>query len=116
MVIHSLSRAHEEIDRAISAALHNSKPVYICVACNLAGGWVGGWVGWVDVVGALRAVGGRAGGRAGGGVGGRAGAWRAVGGFVHVRGSASNGEHDTLTQLNWIRIIHPPCPASCHAP
>lgn len=36
VVIHSLSSAHELIDRAIAAALHNSKPVYICICCNLA--------------------------------------------------------------------------------
>lgn len=38
MVIHTLANAHEQIDLALSAALEHSKPVYICVACNLAGG------------------------------------------------------------------------------
>lgn len=38
VVIHSLEDAHEEIDRAISAALLHSKPCYICVCCNLACG------------------------------------------------------------------------------
>lgn len=37
VVIHSLADAHEQIDLALSAALQHSKPVYICVACNLAG-------------------------------------------------------------------------------
>jgi pyruvate decarboxylase len=37
VVIHSLADAHEEIDKAISAAVFHSKPVYICVCCNLAG-------------------------------------------------------------------------------
>jgi len=37
VVIKSLDTAHELIDRAIAAALRNSKPVYISVACNLAG-------------------------------------------------------------------------------
>jgi pyruvate decarboxylase len=35
VVIKSLDTAHELIDRAIAAALRNSKPVYISVACNL---------------------------------------------------------------------------------
>lgn len=35
--IHSLADAHEEVDKALSAALTHSKPVYICVCCNLAG-------------------------------------------------------------------------------
>ena len=38
VVIHSLADAHEQIDKAISAALFHSKPAYICVSCNLAGG------------------------------------------------------------------------------
>lgn len=37
VVISNLDNAHELIDRAISAALVNSKPVYISIACNLAG-------------------------------------------------------------------------------
>ncbi len=37
VMIHSLANAHEQIDQALSAALHYSKPVYICVSCNLAG-------------------------------------------------------------------------------
>lgn len=37
VVIHSLADAHEEIDKAISSAVFHSKPVYICVCCNLAG-------------------------------------------------------------------------------
>lgn len=37
VVIHSLADAHEEVDKAISAAIFHSKPVYICVCCNLAG-------------------------------------------------------------------------------
>ena len=44
VVIHSLADAHEEVDKAISAAVFHSKPVYICVCCNLAGGllpWLG---------------------------------------------------------------------------
>ena len=36
VVIRSLNTAHELIDRAISAALHHSKPAYICIATNLA--------------------------------------------------------------------------------
>jgi TPP-dependent 2-oxoacid decarboxylase len=36
VVIHNLDDAHEEIDRAISAALFHSKPCYICVCCNLS--------------------------------------------------------------------------------
>ncbi|KAG7674915.1 hypothetical protein Ndes2526B_g07757 [Nannochloris sp. 'desiccata'] len=36
VVIKSLDSAHELIDRAIAAALRNSKPVYVSVACNLA--------------------------------------------------------------------------------
>jgi pyruvate decarboxylase len=36
VVIKDLETAHELIDRAISAAIRNSKPVYISVACNLA--------------------------------------------------------------------------------
>lgn len=37
VMIQSLEDAHEEIDKAISAALTHSKPVYICICCNLAG-------------------------------------------------------------------------------
>lgn len=37
VVIHSLPDAHEELDKAISAALRHSKHVYICICCNLAG-------------------------------------------------------------------------------
>lgn len=36
VVIQDLDDAHELIDKAISAALVNSKPVYICVCCNLS--------------------------------------------------------------------------------
>ncbi|KAL6782419.1 hypothetical protein ACKKBG_A06710 [Auxenochlorella protothecoides x Auxenochlorella symbiontica] len=36
VIISQLSDAHEQIDHAISAALHNSKPVYIAVCANLA--------------------------------------------------------------------------------
>lgn len=35
VVIRALHSAHELIDRAISAALHHSKPAYICIATNL---------------------------------------------------------------------------------
>lgn len=31
-----LEDAHEEIDKAISTALKESKPVYISISCNLA--------------------------------------------------------------------------------
>jgi len=37
VVIQNLSSAHELIDVALAAALHHSKPVYVCVCCNLAG-------------------------------------------------------------------------------
>ncbi len=37
VIIQSLDNAHELLDKAISAALVNSKPAYICVCCNLAG-------------------------------------------------------------------------------
>lgn len=33
----TLEDAHEQIDRAISTALKESKPVYISISCNLAG-------------------------------------------------------------------------------
>ncbi|XP_027115691.2 pyruvate decarboxylase 2-like [Coffea arabica] len=36
-VVNNLEDAHEQIDRAISTALKESKPVYISVSCNLAG-------------------------------------------------------------------------------
>lgn len=36
VIISQLSDAHEQIDHAISCALHNSKPVYIAVCANLA--------------------------------------------------------------------------------
>ena len=36
MVIQSLDTAHEQIDAALSAAVQHSKPVYVCVCCNLA--------------------------------------------------------------------------------
>ncbi|KAI3732747.1 hypothetical protein L1987_63955 [Smallanthus sonchifolius] len=36
-VVNHLEDAHEEIDRAISTALKESKPVYISVSCNLPG-------------------------------------------------------------------------------
>lgn len=32
-----LEDAHEQIDRAISTALKESKPVYISISCNLPG-------------------------------------------------------------------------------
>jgi pyruvate decarboxylase len=32
-----LDNAHEQIDKAVSACLKESKPVYISVSCNLAG-------------------------------------------------------------------------------
>jgi hypothetical protein len=35
VVIQSLDNAHELVDRAISAAIEHSKPVYISVSCNL---------------------------------------------------------------------------------
>jgi pyruvate decarboxylase len=35
-VIRSLDEAHEQIDRALSAAVKHSKPAYICICCNLA--------------------------------------------------------------------------------
>ncbi|KAI5674965.1 hypothetical protein M9H77_05915 [Catharanthus roseus] len=36
-VVNNIEDAHEEIDKAISTALRESKPVYISVSCNLAG-------------------------------------------------------------------------------
>nr|CAB3459057.1 unnamed protein product [Digitaria exilis] len=36
-VVNNLDDAHEQIDRAISTALRESKPVYISVSCNLPG-------------------------------------------------------------------------------
>ncbi|KAL3518042.1 hypothetical protein ACH5RR_020631 [Cinchona calisaya] len=36
-VVNNLEDAHEQIDRAISTALKESKPVYISVSCNLPG-------------------------------------------------------------------------------
>jgi pyruvate decarboxylase len=36
-VVNNLDDAHEQIDRAISTALKESKPVYISVSCNLPG-------------------------------------------------------------------------------
>ncbi|CAM6042030.1 unnamed protein product [Sphagnum compactum] len=36
-VINCLDNAHEQIDKAVSACLKESKPVYISVSCNLAG-------------------------------------------------------------------------------
>ena len=36
-VVNNLEDAHEQIDRAISTALRESKPVYISVSCNLPG-------------------------------------------------------------------------------
>ena len=36
VIISELSEAHEQIDHAISSALHASKPVYIAVCCNLS--------------------------------------------------------------------------------
>lgn len=35
-MVNNIEDAHEEIDRAISTALKESKPVYISVSCNLA--------------------------------------------------------------------------------
>ncbi|KAH9607530.1 hypothetical protein KSS87_017460 [Heliosperma pusillum] len=35
-VVNNMDDAHEEIDRAISTALKESKPVYISIACNLS--------------------------------------------------------------------------------
>ena len=35
MEIKCLENAHEQIDRAIAAALREQKPVYINIACNL---------------------------------------------------------------------------------
>jgi len=35
-VVNNLDDAHEQIDKAISTALKESKPVYISVSCNLA--------------------------------------------------------------------------------
>lgn len=37
MVIKHLDDAHEQLDRAIAAALRLKKPVYINIACNLGG-------------------------------------------------------------------------------
>ncbi|GAB4814493.1 hypothetical protein N2152v2_001539 [Parachlorella kessleri] len=37
VMIHCLDNAHELLDKAISAAVVNSKPVYICASCNLTG-------------------------------------------------------------------------------
>lgn len=34
--MNNLEDAHEQIDRAISTALKESKPVYISISCNLA--------------------------------------------------------------------------------
>lgn len=36
-VVNNLEDAHEQIDRAISTALRESKPVYISISCNLPG-------------------------------------------------------------------------------
>ncbi|CAK9212993.1 unnamed protein product, partial [Sphagnum troendelagicum] len=36
-IINCLDNAHEQIDKAVSACLKESKPVYISVSCNLAG-------------------------------------------------------------------------------
>lgn len=35
-MVNNLEDAHEQIDRAISTALKESKPVYISISCNLA--------------------------------------------------------------------------------
>ena len=35
-MINNLEDAHEQIDKAISTALKESKPVYISISCNLA--------------------------------------------------------------------------------
>lgn len=35
-VVNNLEDAHEQIDKAISTALKESKPVYISISCNLA--------------------------------------------------------------------------------
>lgn len=36
MVIQSLDDAHELVDKAISTAISQSKPVYISISCNVA--------------------------------------------------------------------------------
>ena len=36
-VVNNLDDAHEQVDRAISTALRESKPVYLSVSCNLPG-------------------------------------------------------------------------------
>lgn len=36
VIVRDVSDAHEQIDRAISTALAESKPVYISVSCNIA--------------------------------------------------------------------------------
>lgn len=36
-IVNNLEDAHEQIDKAISTALKQSKPVYISISCNLPG-------------------------------------------------------------------------------